>query len=186
MVLAIDSSISMRARDYEPSRFEVARSALRRFVEVRLSTCPMDKVGIVAFYEFALPIVEPSVDMKKLVSCSTKLKVLGEATNLGDAILAASSMLDLASPKTPSFKRRIVVITDGTFNQGPDPAMAALYASTKDIAIDFVTMGRVEQADSQVIDECVRQTKGTHLHAADAQQAFAWVMKLADRRSVSA
>ncbi|MEM3857634.1 MAG: VWA domain-containing protein [Thermoprotei archaeon] len=184
VVVAIDSSISMRAKDYAPSRFDVARTALKRFVEVRLSTCPMDKVGLVAFYEFAVPISDPTTDMKRLTAYSSKLKVLGEATNLGDALLSGIKMLSLTGDSS-IFRRKIVVITDGTFNQGPDPAMASLYAASKGVTLDFVTMGRVETADLEIIDQCVSQTKGSHMHATDPQGVFASVTKLADRRSIS-
>ncbi|MEM3711242.1 MAG: VWA domain-containing protein, partial [Thermoprotei archaeon] len=89
VVVALDSSISMRAHDYEPSRFEAAKSALMRFVDVRLTTSPMDRVGVVVFYGYALPVTRPMSSRELVVSLVSKLKVLGEATNLGDALIMA-------------------------------------------------------------------------------------------------
>jgi Ca-activated chloride channel family protein len=186
VVVALDSSISMRAKDYEPSRFEVAKAALKRFLEVRLSTCPMDRVGVVVFYGFALPVSEPSAELNKLLDLVSRLKVLGEATNLGDAIIAGAKMFEESTKGIQGFSRRLLVITDGTFNQGPDPWAASVYAVSKGVRIDFVTLGKIEQGDLDVIQKCVSETGGVHLGTQDAQQLFAHVVGVADRRSVTA
>jgi Ca-activated chloride channel family protein len=180
VVVALDSSISMRAHDYEPSRFEAAKSALKRFVDVRLTTSPMDRVGVVAFYGYAIPIVRPVNTRERVVNLVSKLKVLGEATNLGDALILAANMF--GDTKLQGFSKRILVITDGTFNQGPDPVAAALYASGMGVKIDFITLGNAEGNDLEVIRGCTAETGGTHLVAEDTQSLLTHVTKVADRR----
>ncbi|PSN91604.1 hypothetical protein B9Q03_03845 [Candidatus Marsarchaeota G2 archaeon OSP_D] len=183
VVVALDSSISMRAHDYEPSRFEAAKTALKRFVDVRLTTSPMDRVGVVVFYGYALPITRPMSSKELVVSLVSKLKVLGEATNLGDALIAAANMFD--DTRIQGFTKRILVITDGTFNQGPDPVTAALYATSRGIRIDFVTLGKLEGNDLEVIEGCTSQTGGVHLNAEDTQRLLSHVASIADRRPQS-
>ncbi|MEM0271912.1 MAG: VWA domain-containing protein [Thermoprotei archaeon] len=183
VVVALDSSISMRAHDYEPSRFEAAKSALMRFVDVRLTTSPMDRVGVVVFYGYALPVTRPMSSRELVVSLVSKLKVLGEATNLGDALIMAANMFDDTSME--GFTKRILVITDGTFNQGPDPETAALYAVSRGIRVDFVTLGKLEGNDLEVIEGCTSETGGIHLNAENTQKLLTHITNLADRRRQS-
>jgi len=117
------------------------------------------------------------------VSLVSKLKVLGEATNLGDALIAAANMFD--DTRIQGFTKRILVITDGTFNQGPDPVTAALYATSRGIRIDFVTLGKLEGNDLEVIEGCTSQTGGVHLNAEDTQRLLSHVASIADRRPQS-
>jgi Ca-activated chloride channel family protein len=178
VVIALDSSISMRAKDYEPSRFDAAKAALKRFIEVRLSTCPMDKIGVVAFYGYALPVSELSSDMKKLVFITQELKVLGEATNLGDAIIEATRLFGEGHK---GLKKKLIVLTDGTFNTGPDPVACALYAFSKGVEIHFLTMGKIEESDKAVIEECTTKTGGRSVHAEDLNELMAHATAFADR-----
>lgn len=181
VVVALDSSISMRARDYEPSRFEAAKAALRRFVEVRLSAFPMDRVGVVVFYGYAVPVVRPVSSRELVVGLVSKLRVLGEATNLGDALIVATDMFD--ETRMQGLSKKILVITDGTFNQGPDPVTAALYASSKGIKIDFLTLGKIEESDLEVISACTSETGGRHINAETTDKLISHVVALADRRA---
>jgi Ca-activated chloride channel family protein len=178
VVIALDSSISMKAKDYEPSRFDAAKAALKRFVEVRLSTCPMDRIGIVVFYGYALPVSELTSEMKKLVSITQELRVLGEATNLGDAIIEATKLF---GETHKGLSRKLIVLTDGTFNMGPDPVACALYAFSKEVEINFLTMGKIEEDDKTIIDECTSRTGGQSMHADDAGELIAHITALADR-----
>jgi len=183
VVVALDSSISMRAHDYEPSRFEAAKAALRRFVDVRLTTSPMDRVGVVVFYGYALPVVKPVSSREQVSNLISKLKVLGEATNLGDALIVAANMFE--ESKIPGYSKRILVVTDGTFNQGPDPVTAALFASGMNIKIDFLTMGKIEGGDLEVIESCTAETGGKHINAENTSRLLSLIVSLADRRSHS-
>lgn len=181
VVVALDSSISMRAHDYEPSRFEAAKVAVRRFTEVRLTTSPMDRVGVVVFYGYALPIVRPVCDRELVAGLVSKLRVLGEATNLGDALIVAANMFD--ENRVQGFSKRILVITDGTFNQGPDPVTAALYASSRGIKIDFLTLGKLEGSDLEIVKGCTTETGGKHMVAQNTGELISHVVAMADRRS---
>ncbi len=183
VVVALDSSISMRAKDFEPSRFEAARAALKRFLEVRLTTCPMDRVGLVVFYAFALPVFEPSTNLKSSISSVGQLKVLGEATNLGDAILKAAGMHSSASSNIESLSRKILVITDGTFNEGPDPWTASIYARSKNIRIDFLTIGKLDESDRSAIGKVTELTGGEESVAENSEELFSKIVDAADRRA---
>jgi len=178
VVIALDSSISMRAKDYEPSRFDAAKAALKRFIEVRLSTCPMDRIGIVAFYGYALPVSDLSSDLKKLISIVQELRVLGEATNLGDAIIEATKLF---GEEQKGLNKRLIVLTDGTFNAGPDPVACALYAFSKGVEIHFLTIGKIEESDKAVIEECTAKTGGKSVHAEDVSELMSHITAFADR-----
>lgn len=178
-VVALDASISMRGKEFEPSKFEAAKLALKRFVEVRLGSHPMDRIGLLVFYGYAVPVADLTEERETLLSLIQKLTVLGEATNLGDAIITGTRMF--AAAQSREFERRVLVITDGTFNQGPDPAAASLYALSKRVRVDFVLLGRLGQDDAAVVEKCTQLTDGSSSYALDADELMAKLVAYAEK-----
>lgn len=142
IVLAVDTSGSMRARDLSGlldgrSRLEVARDVVDEFVEGR----PYDRIALVPFGEEAFTFVPLTLDHAALRGAlrQTRIGVAGSrGTAIGDAIaVSAKRLKDLDAPS-----KVIVLLTDGMNNAGTAlPEDAARAASALGIRIYTVGVG---------------------------------------------
>ncbi len=89
IVMAIDVSLSMRAKDVEPSRIEAAKSAAKAFVQKQ----PQDtRIGIVTFAGTANLVQPPTNDREALIAAIDRF-TLQRATAIGSGLLVALAAL---------------------------------------------------------------------------------------------
>jgi Ca-activated chloride channel family protein len=137
VVVALDLSRSMLARDVTPSRLERAKIELEALVDA----LPGDRVGLIGFTSAALPLCPMTVDHAALV---LQLRSAGPeqmprgGTAIADAIAEAQRMLE-TSPHKDSGKA-IIVVTDGEEHEG-DPVAAAQKAQELGIEVHTVGVG---------------------------------------------
>jgi Ca-activated chloride channel family protein len=146
LVVAVDTSYSMEARDIKPSRMENAKLTLAaladKFQDYRL--------GIVAFSGDAYvqcPLTTDSDAVKYFLSCLTPGMLPSPGTDISAAIEEAARMLDKYSGA-----KVLVLITDGEDLEGKvDEALAA--ASAGNLKIFTVGMGKSEGELIPVADQ---------------------------------
>jgi Ca-activated chloride channel family protein len=139
VILAIDTSLSMRAKDVRPSRLIAARNAARAFI----AKIPKKfRVGIVGFSGRAY-VALPPTDERPLVPTALKSLRPGEGTALGDAVALATQLgrrqraRDGTIPPTA-----ILVISDGAQMSGrTEPEAAALRARSLRIPVYAIVVG---------------------------------------------
>ncbi|RLG76424.1 MAG: hypothetical protein DRO23_01100 [Thermoprotei archaeon] len=152
----------MRARDFKPSRIVAVKKALKGFVHEKLSKDLLARVGIVGFYEYSAPIIDLTNSIKDLLKAIDSLRPLGSGTALGDGIVEAYRMLkDLSRD---GVKKRILVITDGTFNTGIDPRYTISSLRLHNVRVDFFAFSRLYPTDIAIIREILRTVKGYFMH----------------------
>ncbi|HMS80220.1 MAG TPA: VWA domain-containing protein [Burkholderiaceae bacterium] len=167
IVLAIDVSLSMRARDVMPDRITAAQAAAKAFVEGRPAFA---RIGLVAFGGSAQLVQRPTDRVDELVAAIERLQ-LQRHTATGSALVAAlgallpdedPDLLDLGSGAAPSRGRAIddprptrptpapvapgsyrsgviVLLSDGRRTTGPDPVAVATRAA--DLGVRVFTVG---------------------------------------------
>jgi Ca-activated chloride channel homolog len=148
VILAMDVSNSMGAKDVAPDRLAAAQRAAQSFIAAQPRSID---IGVVAFADGALVTGRPTSDHTKAMAVISRLKVSG-GTSLGSAILAALSAI---TGKAISVGRdgavssigywpsaTIVIFSDGQ-DQGPasDTATAAAAAEKAGVRIDTVGIG---------------------------------------------
>ena len=127
LVLALDLSRSMEARDVVPSRLERARVELSALIDM----LPGDRIGLVGFTSVAIPLCPLTVDhsaLKLQLGAASPADMPRGGTSLAHAIEAGQRMID-TSPNDGGGKA-ILILTDGEEHVGnaPDRAKAALDA----------------------------------------------------------
>jgi len=158
LILAVDVSSSMSARDFKPTRMGAVREAMKAFIRKKLIVDPVARIGIVAFYEYSLPVIDLTGDVKALINAVNSLRPLGRGTALGDGIVEAYCMFkDLSRD---GVCKRILVVTDGTFNAGIDPRCAILPLKLHGVRVDFFTFSRLYPSDVSTIREILKTIKG--------------------------
>ncbi len=140
IMVALDVSNSMLARDIAPSRLDKAKQMLSRIVD-KLED---DKIGLIVFAGDAftqLPITSDYVSAKMFMSSISPKMVSAQGTSIGAAInLAARSF----TPNESSDKA-IVIITDGENHEG-NAIEAAEAAYKKGIKVNVVGIGALQGA----------------------------------------
>jgi Ca-activated chloride channel family protein len=139
VILAIDTSRSMKATDIQPTRIDAAREAARAF----LAQVPEKfRVGVVSFSTRAAVAVPPTED-RELVEAALDNLTPGEGTAIGDAVALSIRMGNQEVPPDAVVPpRSILLISDGARDGGRvEPAEAAQQAREKDIPVHTVLVG---------------------------------------------
>jgi Ca-activated chloride channel family protein len=98
VVLAMDTSLSMEAKDVAPTRLAAAQDAARTF----LKNVPNGvRVGLVSFDNGARLIVPPT-DKTAVVERGISRLQLGEGTAIGEAVFTSLDAIDEALNQTPT------------------------------------------------------------------------------------
>lgn len=141
IVLALDVSRSMKAKDVPPTRLDAARAAAKQF----LAEVPEKfRVGVVSFADRASVGVVPTED-RDLVESALDSLVPGEGTALGDAVALSVRVgqPELATTtEEPPPPRSVLLISDGARDGGRlEPAEAAKLARESGVPVYSVIVG---------------------------------------------
>ena len=140
VMVALDVSNSMMARDINPTRLDKAKMMLSKLVD----DLDNDKVGLIVFAGDAytqLPITTDYVSAKMFLQSINPQMVPTQGTAIGSAI---STAMKSFSPDSPADKA-IIVITDGE-NHEDDAVQAAAAAAEQGIKVDVIGIGSLQGA----------------------------------------
>jgi Ca-activated chloride channel family protein len=147
IILAIDSSRSMKAKDVEPTRLDAARIAAKTFLD---EVPEKFQVGVVSFATRAVVGVAPTEDRKLVTTALDTLKP-GEGTAIGDAVALSTVVGQPKGEGAVKPPRAVVLISDGAQDGGRvKPEEAA--AQAQKLGIPLYT-GLVGTADGVVEEE---------------------------------
>ena len=137
IVIALDISSSMLARDFKPDRFEAAKDVAAQFVAGRES----DNIGVVIFAGESFTAVPMTTDRSLLVNYihDIKMGMLQDNTAIGDGLATAINRIKDGKAKSKS----IILLTDGSNNTGNvAPITAAEIAKKLGIKVYTIGIGR--------------------------------------------
>ena len=181
IVLALDISTSMLARDFKPDRFEAAKEVAAKFVAGREG----DNIGLVIFAAESFTSLPMTTDRSMIANYISDIKMgmLQDGTAIGDGLSSAINRLVSGNAKSKS----IILLTDGTNNAGDvAPATAARIAAQKGIRIYTIGVGTngsitisdpygfssttmETKIDEQALKNIASITKGKYFRATDSR-----------------
>jgi len=136
IVLSLDVSLSMLAKDFKPNRLEVAKEVLSDFIDAR----PNDKIGFVIFGGEAFTQCPLTTDHKiiKNMFAEVQAGMLDQGTAIGLGIAGG-----VARVKDSKAKSKVVIlISDGVNNVGEiAPLTAAEIAKTFGVRVYCIGVG---------------------------------------------
>lgn len=136
IVVSLDVSGSMLARDFKPDRLEAAKKLSVEFIEGR----PNDRIGFVVFAGESFtqcPITTDHTVLKKLVS-EVKDGIIEDGTAIGMGLATAVNRLQQSEAKS----KVIILMTDGVNNAGfIDPVTATDLAIQNNIRVYTIGVG---------------------------------------------
>lgn len=156
IMLALDISTSMRARDFHPNRFEAARDVAREFVLNRET----DRVGLIVFAGKAFTQAPLTIDYSFLLRmlADVQMGIVEDGTAIGNALAMAVNRLRDSEAES----KVVILLTDGQNNRGEvDPQTAADVARALGVRVYTVGVGTSEP----MFDEQPHPLRG-HVNAA--------------------
>ena len=160
IVMALDVSSSMLARDFRPDRLEAAKNVAIDFIKRR----PNDRIGIVIFSGEAFTQVPLTTDHDMIINMFKDIKsgMIEDGTAIGDGLATAVSRLK----DSKAISKVIILLTDGVNNAGSiDPRSAAEIAKMYGIRVYTIGVGSRGYAPYPVQDQFGR----THMQQMKVQ-----------------
>jgi len=152
LLLAIDLSQSMEARDYQLAGQQVDRlTAVKAVVDDFIQRRTTDRIGLIVFGQSAFPQAPLTLDHEtvRLLLDETRINMAGPQTAIGDAIGVAIKMTE----KSTHSEKVLVLLTDGndTASRLP-PERAAEIAKEHKITIHTIGIGDVHAEGENKVD----------------------------------
>lgn len=136
IMLSMDVSLSMLAKDFKPNRLEVAKDVIAEFIDAR----PNDRIGMVIFGQQAFTQCPLTTDHKILKNMLLQVKAgsMGDGTAIGLGLANAVARIRESNAKS----KVIVFISDGVNNVGEiSPLTAGDLARTYGIRVYCIGVG---------------------------------------------
>lgn len=137
IILAMDVSTSMLARDLTPDRINASKDIAIEFIAQR----PSDRMGIVVFAGESFTQCPLTTDRATLINLMKEVQtdLIEDGTAIGNGLATA-----IARMKDSDAKSRVVILlTDGVNNRGEvSPQMAAEIAKTYGVRVYTIGVGK--------------------------------------------
>ena len=181
IVLALDISSSMLARDFQPDRLEAAKDLAVQFIAGRRN----DRMGLVVFSGESFTQCPLTTDHKVLINLFRDIKsgMIEDGTAIGMGLATSVSRLKDSDAKS----KVIILLTDGVNNRGAiAPVTAAELAQTFGIRVYTIGVGTEGMApypvttpfgtqirnipveiDEETLQEIAQNTGGEYFRATD-------------------
>ena len=141
IIIAVDVSTSMLARDFKPDRLSAAKDISIEFISQR----PTDRMGIVVFAGESYTQCPLTTDRATLINLMKEVQtdLIEDGTAIGNGLATAIARMKDSDAKS----RVIILLTDGVNNRGEvDPRTAAEIAKTYGIRVYTIGVGREGEA----------------------------------------
>ncbi len=141
IIIALDISSSMLARDFSPDRLEAAKNVAMEFISGR----EQDRMGLVVFAGEAFTQCPLTTDRAVLLNLFKDIKsgLIEDGTAIGNGLATAVSRIK----DSEAVSRVVILLTDGENNRGEiAPLTAAEIAKTFGIRVYTVGVGTIGTA----------------------------------------
>lgn len=181
IILALDVSTSMLARDFTPDRINAAKEIAIQFVAER----PTDRIGVVVFAGESYTQSPLTTDRATLINLVKEIEcgLIDDGTAIGNGLTTAVARLKDSQAKS----RVVILLTDGVNNAGEiSPQMAVEIAKTYGIRVYTIGVGAMGTApypvmtpfgvelqqmkveiDEQLLQNIAEETGGEYFRATD-------------------
>ena len=181
IVLAMDVSTSMLARDLTPDRISASKDIAIEFISQR----PSDRMGIVVFAGESFTQCPLTTDRATLINLMKEVQtdLIEDGTAIGNGLATAMARMKDSDAKS----RVVILLTDGVNNRGEiSPQMAAEIAKTYGVRVYTIGVGKEGMApypvmtpwgvevqnvkveiDEKLLSEIAESTGGRYFRATD-------------------
>ena len=152
IVLAVDVSTSMLAKDFTPDRLSVAKDVAADFISDRTG----DRIGLVVFAGESFTQSPLTTDQSSLQTMINRIRsgVIDDGTAIGNGLATSINRLRESDAKS----KVVILLTDGVNNRGEiSPLTAAQIAKDLGIKVYTIGIGKQGTAPYPLFDERGRE-----------------------------
>ncbi len=179
IIVAIDTSESMQARDVEPDRLTAAIAAAGDFIDQLPETF---NVGVVAFAGTTVVAHPADTNHEK---ARTSLQSIGtqSRTAIGEGVFTALDQIQtVAGYEAEDLPAHVVLLSDGSNTSGRSPASAARAAAAFGVPVSTIAYGTEDgvmngggystpvPVDTETLEELADATGGTAYTASSSEE----------------
>jgi Ca-activated chloride channel family protein len=183
VIMTVDVSLSMRATDIQPDRFQAMQVAAKQFVDVLPARI---NLGLVSFAGTATTLVTPTTDREQVRAAIDNLQ-LAEATAIGEAVFTSltavanfQSTLQTSGEEVPP--ARVVLLSDGYNTVGRETTQAVEAAKAAQVPVSTIAFGTdygvldlngerfPVPVDRSTLEDIADETGGSYSEAASAAE----------------
>lgn len=188
VILLIDTSGSMGADDYTPSRLQAAKDAAKLFTRRKVTQNYNDRVGVIGFGGTPKVYHPLDNDLDKVATSIDRLKITHTGTMIGRALRRAHKELERYGGE----RQAIVLLSDGgdEYDTSEPVAVARKLGAVKVFTVGIGTVkggtaklphGRQKvRLNEEVLKRVAKATGGRYLYAPDVPQLQQVYADLAD------
>ena len=146
IIMAMDVSTSMLARDLTPDRINASKDIAIEFISQR----PSDRMGIVVFAGESFTQCPLTTDRATLINLMKEVQtdLIEDGTAIGNGLATAVARMKDSDAKS----RVVILLTDGVNNRGEiSPQMAAEIAKTYGVRVYTIGVGKEGMAPYPVV-----------------------------------
>lgn len=191
-ILAIDSSTSMLADDFENSRLEAAKDVAKTFVD---SIIGKSNIGVVSFASAIFVDKELTANKQQIKETISAMDIKESGgTNIGDALITSANLLVVDEEDDKS--KVIVLLTDGQSNTGTPVDIALDYVRAREIIVHTIGIGTekggklfgldiLSKLDEDTLKNIATQTSGRYFRAESREvleNAFREIASFTEKR----
>jgi Ca-activated chloride channel family protein len=146
IIIAMDISVSMLAKDFEPNRLEAAKEVAKEFVDGRRG----DRIGLVVYAGEAYTACPATLDYGVL---KNQIDFLGNQNIEGGTAIGTGLGTAVTRLRSDSLASKVIILlTDGSNNASEiDPMTAAELARAKNVRVYTIGVGSNGEAPTPVI-----------------------------------
>jgi Ca-activated chloride channel family protein len=161
LVFVLDISGSMAALDFEPvNRLEAAKAVIGEFLDGRA----FDRIGVVTFARDAYVLVPLTLDYAIVRDLLARVRLITQVTDASGARVgfdgtnpsAGMAAAEAMMRDSRALSRVVVVLTDGDYNAGIDPVLAAEATALLGVRTYTIGIGRTGEVPFPTDDGGVR------------------------------
>jgi len=143
IMVAIDTSGSMRATDVAPNRLAGAKAAAVAFVDDLPDTV---NVGVVSFAGSSALVAPPSTDHASVQQQISGLRTAGGGTAIGESVFTSIDQIEAlaADADGEPVPSRVVILSDGSNTAGRSPQAAAAAAGEAGLPVSTIAFGTAD------------------------------------------
>ena len=152
IVLAVDVSTSMLAKDFAPDRLSVAKEVAAEFISDRVG----DRIGSVVFAGESFTQSPLTTDQSSLQTMINRIRsgIIDDGTAIGNGLATSINRLRESQAKS----KVVILLTDGVNNRGEiSPLTAAQIAKDLNIKVYTIGVGKRGTAPYPIFDERGRE-----------------------------
>jgi Ca-activated chloride channel homolog len=141
VIIALDVSLSMKATDIDPTRFQAMQVAAKKFVDLLPKQI---NLGLVSFSGTASTLVTPTTDHAQVRTAIDNLQ-LAESTAIGEAVFTSLTDITNFQATLGTTKdippARVVLLSDGFNTVGRSDTQAIDAANTAHVPVSTIAFG---------------------------------------------